>query len=147
MFWKVAHHLPSVNVIASEMVERLQALRDSGWDGVIFIIFFLDRIIWQGQLFYIIQLTLEPVIKMDNRHIPERYFTPPMNTLCHQGRSGRPENRSGKVWLSSLNHSNLQLSYNELSGKLRIWKVDRLRLPGGHDCHDCQVVMIAMITK
>ena len=48
---------------------------------------------------------------------------------------------------SSLKLSNLQLSYNELSGELRIWKVGRLRLPGGHDCHDCQVVMIAMIAR
>ena len=30
--WKVAHHLPSVNVIAGEMVQRLQALRDTRWD-------------------------------------------------------------------------------------------------------------------
>ena len=29
--WKVAHHLPSVNVIAGEMVQRIQALRDSRW--------------------------------------------------------------------------------------------------------------------
>ena len=48
---------------------------------------------------------------------------------------------------SSLKLSNLQLSYNELSGELRIWKVGRLRLPGGHDCHDCQVVMNAMIAR
>ena len=35
--------------------------------------FFLDRILWhwQGQLVFIIHLTLEPVIKMDNRHIPD----------------------------------------------------------------------------
>ena len=34
---KVAHHLPSVNVIADEMVQRLQALRDTRWDKVVMI--------------------------------------------------------------------------------------------------------------
>ena len=36
--WKVAHHLPSVNVIAGEMVQRIQALRDSRWAIAIAII-------------------------------------------------------------------------------------------------------------